>query len=263
MKSIKSILTATVLAAMTATMVSCSDDNNDNVDNTLILVLNNDKISMSPETKAWSNCYVESAENDLTFAAFQFSHSANEQWQSWYGFCPTQSTDNGDHPDDGIAHQWGSIAGRGLFRDMPYLLCFWDSYNEMDAFDTVEEPSLRISLKDDNYDGFYPQAVALTNSAYGYYAIKNGTAFNRAFTANDKFSVVIIGTYRGMQTGVVRFTLAEGTNILKEWKDCDLRPLGKVDEIYFRMESTDSGEWGINNPTYFCMDYFRLKFVKD
>ena len=79
MKSIKSILTATVLAAMTATMVSCSDDNNDNVDNTLILVLNNDKISMSPETKAWSNCYVESAENDLTFAAFQFSHSANEQ----------------------------------------------------------------------------------------------------------------------------------------------------------------------------------------
>lgn len=262
MKSIKSIFAATVLAAMTATMVSCSD-NNDPVDNTLILVLSNDKISFSPETKAWSNCYVESADNDLTFAAFQFSHSANEAWNSWYGFCPTKSTDNGDHPDDWIANQWGSIAGGGLFANYPYLLCFWDSFNESDPYDSVDEPSLRISLNDNNYDGFYPQAVALTNSAYGYYAIKNGTPFNRAFTADDRFSVIIIGKYRGMQTGVVKFSLAEGTNILNEWKDCDLRPLGKVDEICFRMESTDSGEWGINNPTYFCMDYFRVKFVKD
>ena len=52
--------------------------------------------------------------------------------------------------------------------------------------------------------------------------------------------------------------IAEGMNILKEWKKVDLTSLGKVKKIVFTMSSTDSGQWGINTPTYFCLDQLKV-----
>ncbi|MDE6266031.1 MAG: DUF4465 domain-containing protein [Muribaculaceae bacterium] len=261
MKLLKTLLATTAVASVTLIMSSCSD-HDDNGDSTLLLPFVNSNIKFDAETQAWDECYNESAADNLNYVDFHFSHSANEQWQSWYGFCPTRSTDNGDHPDDWIQHQWGSITGGGVFSNVPYMLCFWDSYGEMEAMLNSSDPSLSIKLNNNNYNGFYPKSISITNSAYGYYAIKNGTAFNRKFEPGDRFSVVIIGRVNGVVKGQVEFVLAEGQDILKEWKDCDLRSLGKVDELYFRMRSTDTGMWGINNPTYFCMDNFQFSFTE-
>lgn len=261
MKLLKSIFATTALAAMTATMVSC-DDNDPEGDAYFLLVFENENIKYSTETQAWDECYLTSAENSLNYADFHFSHSANEAWQSWTGFCPTKSKDNADHSTNWISYQWGSITGGGVYNNIPYMLCFWDSYNERDASEMPENPSLSIKFTNSTYDGFYPDAISITNSAYGYYAMKNGTDFNRAFEPGDRFSVIIIGKYKGTPTGRVVFDLADGRDILKEWKDCNLSSLGRVDELYFRMESTDTSEWGINNPTYFCLDNLRFTLTK-
>ena len=261
MKLLKSIFTTLAVASIATAMVSCSDNDNE-YDSTILLPFTSDKIEFNTTTGAWDNCYVENAENSLNYVDFHFSHSANEAWQSWYGFCPTVSKDNADHSDNWIANQWGSIAGGGVFPNIPYMLCFWDSFGEMDPTDIPDNPSLCIKFNKGTYTGFYPRNIAVTNSAYGYYALKNGTPYNRAFEDGDRFTLIIVGMMNGAVTGQVEFDLADGRNILKEWKNCDLSSLGKVDQLYFRMTSTDSGEWGINNPTYFCMDNFQFSFTE-
>ena len=38
------------------------------------------------------------------------------------------------------------------------------------------------------------------------------------------------------------------------WEWVDLSELGQIASIYFTMESSDTGDYGINTPTYFCLD---------
>ena len=104
----------------------------------------------------------------------------------------------------------------------------------------------------------------VTNSTYAYLAIKdhndgNPTPYVKEWTDQDIFTLTITG-YNGsdIPTGSVEVKLAEGMNILKEWKKVDLTSLGKVKKIVFTMSSTDSGQWGINTPTYFCLDQLKV-----
>jgi hypothetical protein len=44
--------------------------------------------------------------------------------------------------------------------------------------------------------------------------------------------------------------------VVKTWEWFDLLPLGKVDSLVFTLSSTDNGSFGMNTPSYFCMDDF-------
>ena len=46
---------------------------------------------------------------------------------------------------------------------------------------------------------------------------------------------------------------------LTEWAKVSLRELGKVNKIKFEMSSTDNSEWGMNTPSYFCMDNLAIE----
>lgn len=110
---------------------------------------------------------------------------------------------------------------------------------------------------------FYPDDLYVTNTSYGYYAMKNGTPFNHAFTEKDNCVLKI----NGYLDGVRKFTtidvyLAKGTNILDYWKEVELSKLGNVDTVVFTMESTDTGSYGMNNPAYFCIGAFSYNIVE-
>ena len=47
--------------------------------------------------------------------------------------------------------------------------------------------------------------------------------------------------------------------ILKNWQWVDLSPLGNVDSLVFELKSGDVGSFGINTPTFFCIDNFTTK----
>ena len=49
--------------------------------------------------------------------------------------------------------------------------------------------------------------------------------------------------------------------IVKTWQWIDCSKLGAVDSVFFTMLSSDTGSYGINNPTYFCMDNFTTSSV--
>ena len=50
------------------------------------------------------------------------------------------------------------------------------------------------------------------------------------------------------------------TTLLDTWTMVDLKPLGEVSSIYFTFESTDSGQWGINPPTYVAIDRLKVRY---
>lgn len=203
----------------------------------------------------WKDVYNPDV-NSLVLANFLLmSHSAliqtwdGVEYKSWKGFCPSRSTDNADHSDaDWTEYQWGSIAGGGAFTSLDYVVACWDVQESLSQI--PESPTCVMAFA----DAVEPKGVRITNSAYGYYAMLRGTAFNRAFTPDDWCTVIITGLKDGRKTGSVTVDLARNGEILKTWKEVDLSPLGKVSHIYFQMESSETGQYGMNNPAYFCLD---------
>lgn len=139
------------------------------------------------------------------------------------------------------------------------MMAYWSEYDDTKESGIPAKPS--CSIKCDRL--FNPVGVYITNSSYAYYAIKNGTEFNSKFENGDYFTLHINGVRNGVLTGHVDVELANGTNILSKWLPVSLESLGTVDMIYFTMESSDSGTYGMNTPSYFCLDGFTFEFVKE
>jgi hypothetical protein len=99
--------------------------------------------------------------------------------------------------------------------------------------------------------------VYVTNSTSAYLAIKEGRddyGSVKEWTASDKFTLTITGYNDSIPTGSVKFLLADGLNVVNTWQQVDLTKLGKVTKIQFSLSSTDTGDWGMNTPAYFCLD---------
>ncbi|MES2480261.1 MAG: DUF4465 domain-containing protein [Bacteroidota bacterium] len=109
--------------------------------------------------------------------------------------------------------------------------------------------------------GFY-----ITNSTYAYNSMRSGDGFSKKFNATDKdYFRLDVFAYRKDTLGKdsVSFYLADFRNtdstknyIVRDWQWVDLAKIGKADSLYFRLQSTDNGSFGMNTPAYFCMDNF-------
>ncbi len=241
-----------IAAAMGAAVTSCHS--HDDSDNLLVICPVSSDLKFN-DMGYWDYCYDSDYDNALVFQGLKYSHSAivtewgGVKYYSWKGFCPTISTDNTDHSTDWVTYQWGSIAGGAINSGDPYILGCWDVNESTEAI--PEHPACAITSSS---AGFSPVEVFVTNSAYAYYTMLNGNDFCRKFTADDRLTLYIHGLFDGRKTGTVTVDLAKGTDILRTWEPVDLTPLGTVNEIYFQMTSTDSGQWGMNTPAYFCLD---------
>lgn len=209
----------------------------------------------------WKDCYNTDL-NHVDVNGVRFSHQAEAfeyggvTYSSWYGFCPSKSTDNADYTS-GVwtDHQWSAITGGGVAgKGSEYLVACWRTDGG--------ETSCRMGMPDGS--AFYPDDLYVTNTSYGYYAMKNGTPFNHAFGADDNCILKINGYLDGVRKfETINVYLAKGTAILDSWKEVELSKLGNVDTVVFTMESTDSGAYGMNNPAYFCIGAFSYSLVND
>ncbi len=260
---------ACLLSSFTLTISSCSDD--DDEPGGVLPEADNDDIVLDiasagfqyGENGAWASVY-DTQIGNFDVKGFGFTHEvSSSEWYvyySWKGFSPTVSTDNTDHSADSWNdYQWGAITGGGVAgAGTPYILGMWDVNETLDA--VPQSPACAVTYNSGAV--FDPEEIYVTNSAWGYYGVKNGSGFNKAFTESDWCKLYIRGVRNGVVTGTVEVYLANGTQILNTWKHVDLDPLGDaVDMIYFQMSSSDTGQWGMNNPAFFCID--RLAIEKD
>lgn len=150
-----------------------------------------------------------------------------------------------------FADQYHSAPG-GPVAGNNFAVAFMDTYNE-DASLTIKYAGAATFIP-----GTY-----VTNNAYAATVIKEGNDYANAFEDGDYFKLTFTGYLVGVKCGSIDFYLADYRNgkslIVKDWVYVDLVDLGIVDEIRCSLESTDTGEFGMNTPAYFCLDNFGAK----
>lgn len=257
-------LTRLIAAALLGTaLTACNSDDKDDNDFQLTYNYTFDNIL---DTEAWTAqgyadfTYDSEVGNLTVYPALTFTHKAGESYgmKYWNGFTISRSTDKADHTGENwLDYQWGSITGTGAQKSRDYMLAYWSTDETLAAI--PENPSCGMSFAADAYSR--PLRVDITNSAYGYYAMLNGTDYSKAFGEDDWCKVVIKGVRSKAITSTVEVYLARNGKILNEWTTVDLTPLGVVDYIYFQMESSDTGSWGMNNPSFFCLDNMQVYYT--
>jgi hypothetical protein len=147
----------------------------------------------------------------------------------------------------GYGNEYSVIAGTGAFNSR--------------HFGVVYSPG-SFTCPANLYGYFNIKSLYITNSTYAYLGISNGDygvgGMGRKFVAGDWFKVTIAGYKASVKTSSVDVYLADFRDgksiILKKWQKVDVSALGQVDSVAFNFDSSDTGSYGINTPTYACID---------
>lgn len=126
-----------------------------------------------------------------------------------------------------------------------------------------EDVAIRFKDSNDskNTKAYQVKGLYITNSAFAYGSMKNGTeyAHNQGkedkFGNDDSFKLII---YNMDKTKKVESYLAEGTNLLNTWQWIDLTALGETSGLKFELTTTKTDDGGPLTPTYFCLDGITL-----
>ena len=227
------------------------------------------ELSFNAENGSWTGTYDDDAES-IESQCFSFLHSAIAEWKTWWGFTASDSADD-TQPQNTLDHQWSNMAKGGIMlnedgsvmlddfgapvtsADMPYLVGFYSPYMSARPVDVVFNDGKL-------YD---PLSVYINLNSYTFYSILLGDGYARAFTNGDQLTLTIHGVAADETEKTVDVSLASCSNgdltAARGWKFVDLSPLGTVNEIYFTISTTDTGDYGANTPMYFCLDKLCVK----
>lgn len=145
----------------------------------------------------------------------------------------------------------------------------YSAFPKPDGKFAVVHYSEYIANKDGNAAVFFlpkPSRVLslkIANSTYTYWSIKDGddaVGVCRPYGRGDYFKVIFKGfDINGVQTSRLEHYLADfrdgKIHISSIWEEVDLSSLGEeVSRVEISMDGTDRGGWGLNTPTYCCID---------
>ncbi len=176
-----------------------------------------------------------------------FKTNYNFDYNAWSGFAVSNNIDT-ISPD--YSNQYSCVAGSVGGGSEKFALLY--SFSS----DTIE---FTIPAKITN--------IGFANSTYVYYTILNGNDYAKKFggpTGNDPdyFSIYLsVIDNKGKRMNFNAIPLADYTNsnnemdyISKDWNYYDLSSAGYVKYLIFNFVSTDTSAYGINTPTYVCID---------
>lgn len=218
----------------------------------------------------WSETYAENVY--LESQNFIFSHRSGWGGYYWDGFTLSNHTDNSDfgssNSGDWVDNQWGIMPKGGVDgQGANYLVGYWGGFNDGAAADVTETSNFVMFNDGQNY---LATGVFVANSPWPYYGIKDGDSFARKFDQGDYFKLIATGYAQDgtTQTGTTEFYLADYRSVNptqwklnKDWQWMDLTDLGQVAYIQFSLESTDSGDYGMNTAALFGLDKLTVKKV--
>lgn len=98
----------------------------------------------------------------------------------------------------------------------------------------------------------------IANDTYVAISMRNGDSFAKKFSSGDWFKVTITGYSKNIRVGSTTAYLADFRTapyyILNKWLNVNLSSFGTVDELSFKLSSSDTGAYGMNTPAYFCLE---------
>lgn len=193
---------------------------------------------------------------DLNGNFFNNSYEYFPDWDYtfWAGWA---ISDHKDKKTPGLANEFSAITGKGAGGSSQYAV----------AFDAGDFGSAYIDIA----AGQTAFSMAVTNTTYTYFSIKEGDQFTPKFGSDNYFSLIITG-YDGVggagvggvantAIGAIEVILADyrdGQNfILNTWETVNLTGLGDARSLGFTFVGGISDENGMLTPTYFALDNFR------
>ncbi len=180
-----------------------------------------------------------------------FSNQYDTNYYTWGGFAYSSKTDT---ITTGWSNMYSSISGSGNI-SATYAVAYVSAYTGATSIKLTNSSSGKL------VSGFY-----INNNTYAYYSMKNGDTYAKKFggtSGNDSdwFMLTVQGYLNGSLTDTVNFFLADyrfadnsKDYIIKDWTMVNLMKLGNVDSLAFVLSSSDNGAYGMNTPSYFCMD---------
>ena len=182
----------------------------------------------------------------FTSGDYAFASGCMHDWDYWYWFGYASRTET---KYETLDDQWNNIVGGGYDGSANYGVAFAAAFNGPCYVTLLTEPAV--------VPGFY-----ITNSSYAYDSMTNGDGFAKKFEKGDWFLLTITGYDANDEvTGTKEYYLADLRDakkafIINDWRYVDLSGLGTVAKLGFELTSSDTGEWGMNTPGYFCFDNF-------
>jgi len=186
----------------------------------------------------------------------KFGNEYTAAWGTWDGFVYSQKN---DFTTAGYANEYSVVDPSNLKNK---FAIFYPSFSG-DIY----------AIFSDNLDHTI-ESMDLCNNTYAALSMKNGDGYSKKFggasgTDPDWFKVTITGYDHGnVKKGSIDFYLADfrfadtaKDYIITRWTTVDLSSLGKVNKVTFSFSSSDTGAYGINTPTYLCID--NLKYLED
>lgn len=199
----------------------------------------------------------ESGINEHSFEAspYQFHHTVTWSGAAWEGFTYSNIV---DRYTTGYDNQFASITGGGVDgAGTTYLTGYYSAYS------TVNKQYIAFA----NDEDYQIAGAYITNSTLNYYSMSEGDGYAKKFggedgTDPDWFKITFTGEDgNGNTTADIDFYLADFRSdnssedyIVDSWKWVDLSALGKVSKVYYTLSGSDMGEYGLNTPTFFCLD---------
>ncbi|MBO4333969.1 MAG: DUF4465 domain-containing protein [Paludibacteraceae bacterium] len=171
---------------------------------------------------------------------FENTLSVSSYGQSWMGFGYSTLADS---TVDGVYTNEMYVYGKsGANGSKTFAVAFSD--NATITFDKA------VNLKN----------VKVNNSTYTYKVIRDGNAYTDGpFKKGSWFSVTFTGfDANGKKAGETTYYLADYRNgksfICKDWTQVDLSGLKGVKKVVLTFDGSDKGDYGLNTPTYVCLD---------
>lgn len=229
-------LTAIASIGVLLFSTSCKKDNT-----TGKTVINFDNLTLQPDT-FW-NGKDKSGVFTCGNATFKNNYTVTATGDYWSGFAYSNKH---NITQTGYSNQYSVFASEAASNK--FVLAY-DSVNIV-----FTKPMNQLSLK-------------VANSTYAALSMKNGDIYAKKFGVTvgpengDWFKITIVGFKNKVVTGKVVVFLADFTStditknfILDQWKTIDLTTLGDVDDLSFKLSSSDNSFGYMNTPEYFCLD---------
>ena len=258
-----------IIAVFSALALLASAQNN-----IITLDLSNTEIPLEfdSENGAWTGTYNDD-EYTIDSQIYTFLHNSMGDYNTWWGFTVSNSADNSKR-EDFLTYQFSNMAKGGIVLDengsvkldefgapvvspsIPYLVAFANSY-------FAQHPAEVVMSDGEDHEAV---GVYVCLNSYTFYSVSDGDGFARAFNNGDKYTLTIHGVNSRDEEKSIDVQLAAYANgdltTTRGWTYVDLSELGEVNTIWFSVKSTDSGAYGDNTPSYFCLDKLMVKPVK-
>ncbi|NPA45417.1 MAG: DUF4465 domain-containing protein [Chlorobi bacterium] len=184
-------------------------------------------------------------EDDI--ANFYITYTDDGDYQYWNSFAYSNQMDKTTTGYTNYSSYADHSVGGGADGSSNYIFNYVSSYATGGSDSIMFDQTINVN------------SVEITNSTYAYLYMDGTDPYGYEYTTDDYFILTITGIRNdNTVTGSVDFYLADFTNgnayIIDDWTTVDLSSLGNVDGLKFKFSSSDTGDYGINTPTYYCLD---------